>query len=201
MLLTESRSKLATYHVVNSVDGIVCDHKQPLLYRQTQTVTILNVSHDDQHYVYVKRNCGFFIQHNTPCRHCYCLFHEAPHVSHFPPQYLHAWALTYGEPDIEDPIAVLQGKYVEFEIHGGVHFPRGTPVPSYVDIRMSSTDVACFHFYFEKMVDINTNSVKYSKTQNNTLLTWPKRKKKSCEECVQCKSCYIWTTDETGGLW
>ena len=46
---------------------------------------------------------------------------------------------------------------------------------------MSSTDIACFQFYFEKVADINMNSVGHSKTHaatNNTLLTRPKRKKK-----------------------
>jgi hypothetical protein len=108
------------------------------------------------------------------------LFREAPHVIQFPPQCLHDWALTYREPGKEDTTAILQNK-VDFEVHGGVLFPQGTPVTSYVDSRMSSTGIACFQFYFEKVVDINMNSVGHSKTQadmNHTLLTRPERKKK-----------------------
>ena len=144
-------------------------------------MTISNVSHKDRNIVCVKYNCGFFIQHNTPCRHLYYLFRKAPHVSHFPSQCLHAWALTYGEPGKEDATLVLHRNHVDFEVHGGVLFLRGDPGTSYVDLQMTSTDKARFQLYFEKVVDINMKSMGHSQTQavmNNTLLTRPTRKKK-----------------------
>ena len=109
-------------------------------------MTISKVTHEDCNYVCVKCNCGFFIQHNAFCCHFYCLFHEVPHVSQFPPQCLHAWALTYIGPGKEDATVVLSIKkeIVDFEVHGGVIFPHGAPVTSYVDPRMTSTDIACF---------------------------------------------------------
>ena len=79
----------------------------------------------------------------------------------------------YCEPGKADTPLILHKKYVNFEVHGG-DFPQGTPVTPHVDPRMSSTDTYWFQLYFEKVVDINRNSMGHSKSQasmNNTLLT------------------------------
>ena len=89
-------------------------------YHRTRQVTIKEEVIEETSCVVIKCSCMHFGRQKYPCRHIYCIIHQAPDVVHFSPDCLLHYELFYGEEGMErftglcDRITNIQ------ECHGGL---------------------------------------------------------------------------------